>query len=136
MSNNNYIAKKCFSGANPLKGGNYTSVKPYIPRRPKTILLPHEDPDLQSYIFDCEGRGTNFKQNLEHFALYTGKNNQHSGDMHFCIIQQQMINLTPSTRPGPHSDQYEQLDYKISRGKYIKHLNTLCSQLRGFYSTI
>ena len=97
---------------------------------------PRGDPDLQNCIFDCEGCGTDFKRNLEHLALYAGKNNQHGGDMHLCIMQQQMINLTPPTRPGPHTDQYEQLDYKISRGEYMKHVNTLRSQLRGLFSTV
>ena len=136
MSNKNRMITKSFSSSNQAKWGNDTSTKPYIPRRRKTTLLPRGDPDLQNCIFDCEDRGTNSKKNLEHLALYAGKNNQPGGDMNFCIMQQQMINLTPPTRPGPHIDQNEQLDYKISRGEYMKHVNTLRSQLRGLFSTV
>lgn len=133
MSGTTNNAKK-YCGA-MVKSGKLPT-KPTQPHRPKTVILPRGNADLQNFIFECEGRDTDFKKNLERLALHTAKHAHHGGDMHYCIMEQKMINLSPPVKPGILADPSYQLDYKIARSEYLKHYNVLKSQLRACFSTI
>ena len=99
-------------------------------------MLPQGNPELQNYVFDGDGRGTDIKKNVDTLALYAAKTGSHGSDMHFCIIQQKLTDLPAPTKLSLLGDQYEELDYKIARAEYMKHYNILNSQLCAFYSTV
>ena len=107
------------------------------PRRDnKVALLPEGIEELKECVFDCEGRGTDFKRNCEALATYVARSMRNGGDMHFCITTQTMFTPPEPTRPTIYADQIQQLDYRIERAEYVKQLNLIRSQLRSIYSTI
>ena len=124
------------SGGAVILNGTSSSSQSSKPWSPKPILLPHNNLKLQGCVFDGEWWVMGVKKNTEKLTLFAIKTDSHGSDMHFCITQQTMINLTTPAKPRLLANQYHQLDWKISRAEYMKHYNVLCFQLRAFYSTI
>ena len=99
-------------------------------------MLPEGIDDLKECVFDCEGRGTDFKRNCEALATYVARSMRHGGDMHYCITTQTMFTPPEPAWPTVYSDPIQQLDYKIERAEYVRQVNMIRSQLRAIYSII
>ena len=104
---------------NNLSGGVFTSVtqrgfsirKNFVPQRPKIVLLSQGNPELQGCAFDCDGRGTDFKKIVKTLPLYAAKTGSHGGDMHFCITQQEAIDLPVPEKLSLLDNVFKEMDY-------------------------
>ena len=97
------------------------------PNKKTKMLLPEGMEALGDCIFDCEGKGTDFKRNLDKLSLYAGSHYDYGGDMANTLRNLRDIVLTPPTRPDGTVDRFEIMDYKVDYTEYIKQRNKIKS---------